>query len=72
MTFPVIIDSKKTKKDDGDNLQKQGNNGELNPHVSGVGRHPKDNTGYLAQTPIKVFFFRVVLCRAREESGVWF
>lgn len=50
MTFPVIIDSKYSEKNDGDNLQNQGNDGELKPHVGGVGRHPEGNTGYLSQT----------------------
>lgn len=50
MTFPVIIGHKHSKQDDGDNLQDQGQDGELQPHVGGVRRHPESNSGYLSQS----------------------
>lgn len=50
MTFPVVIDNKYSKQDDGDNLQSQSNDGELKPHVGGIGRHTQGNTGYLSQS----------------------
>lgn len=49
-TFPVIIDHEHTIQDDGDNLQTQGHDGELEPHVGGVRRHPETNSGYLSQS----------------------
>lgn len=37
--FPVIVDHKHGEQDDGNKLQGQGHDGELQPHVGGVGRH---------------------------------
>lgn len=37
--FPIIVHHKHSKEDDGEKLQGQGHNGELQPHVGGVGRH---------------------------------
>lgn len=42
VTFPVIIVHKDSKQDDGDNLQNQGHDGELQPHVGGVCWHPDE------------------------------
>lgn len=39
--LPVVIDHKHREQDDGNNLQNQGQNGELEPHVGGVRRHPE-------------------------------
>lgn len=76
MTFPVIVDNKYSKQDDGDNLQSQGHDGELQPHAGGVRRHPETNTGYLKQSDTHTHthphsaclalprsFLRVVLCK---------
>lgn len=49
MTFPIIIDHKQCKEDDGDYLQNQGHDGELQPHVGGVRRHPRTDSAYLLQ-----------------------
>lgn len=48
MFFPIIVDNKQSEEDDGDNLQSQGHNGELEPHVGGVGRHPETSGAYLS------------------------
>lgn len=48
MFFPIIVDNKQSEEDDGDNLQSQGHNGELEPHVGGVGRHPETSAAYLS------------------------
>lgn len=37
--FPIIVHHKHSKQDDGNKLQNQGQDGELQPHVGGVGRH---------------------------------
>lgn len=37
--FPIIVHHKHSKQDDGEKLQGQGHDGELQPHVGGVGRH---------------------------------
>lgn len=50
VAFPIIIDGKYSKQDDGDNLQSQGHDGELQPHVGSVCRHPENNTAYLSQS----------------------
>lgn len=44
VTLPIIVSNKNCKQDDGDNLQSQGHNGELQPHVGGVRRHPETNS----------------------------
>lgn len=87
MFFPIIVDGKQSEEDDGDNLQSQGHNGELEPHVGGVGRHPETSAAYLSASETHslavyplfascVFWFcflsRVVPCEGREESDVWF
>lgn len=43
--LPVIVDDEQGEQDDGDNLQGQGQDGELEPHVGGVGRHPATGVG---------------------------
>lgn len=50
VTFPVIIVHKDSKQDDGDNLQNQGHDWELHPHVGGVCWHPETNSSYLSQS----------------------
>lgn len=40
VTFAIIIGAEHCKQNDGDNLQSQGQDGELEPHVGGVRRHP--------------------------------
>lgn len=37
--FPIVVHHKHSKQDDGEELQGQGQDGELQPHVGGVGRH---------------------------------
>lgn len=44
MTFPIIVDGEQRVQDDGDNLQNQGQDGELQPHVGGVHRHPQSGS----------------------------
>lgn len=41
--FAIVVDRKHSKQYDGDNLQKQGHDGELEPHVGSVCRHPETN-----------------------------
>lgn len=87
VTFPVIVDHEHSKQDDGDNLQNQGQDGELHPHVGGICRHPETSFCYLSQSvththihthqlclsiPPYQSFLGVVLCEGREESVVWF
>lgn len=43
--LPVVVDDEQGEQDDGDNLQGQGQDGELEPHVGGVGRHPATGVG---------------------------
>lgn len=68
-TFPIIVDGEQRVQDDGDNLQNQGQDGELQPHVGGVRRHP--------QTDSDPSLF-VCLCsgdelwKNGEESDDWF
>lgn len=69
VTFAIIVDRKHRKQYDGDNLQSQGYNGELEPHVGGICRHPETNSGYLlhsvtrAYTPVTHSLARSVLQR---------
>lgn len=46
--LPIVVDGEQGEQDDGDNLQGQGQDGELEPHVGGVGRHPAAGVAYLA------------------------
>lgn len=75
ITFPIIIVHKHCKQDDGDNLQNQGHDGELHPHVGGVRRHPETNSGVSRSPSLCLTVPRyqpclgVVLCEGREESG---
>lgn len=72
VAFPIIVDDKYSKQDDGDNLQSQGHDGELQPHVGSVCRHPENNTGYLSQSdthtpnlpvrPARWLFFERLCC----------
>lgn len=87
MFFPIIVDNKQSEEDDGDNLQSQGHDGELEPHVGRVGRHPETSAAYFSPShthslPVYplcascfcffVFLSRVAPCEGREESDVWF
>lgn len=55
VTFPIIIGHKHSKQDDDDNLQSQGYNGKLHPHVGGVRRHPETGCGSPSQSPYRLF-----------------
>lgn len=54
----VVVDDEQGKQDDGDNLQGQGQDGELEPHVGGVGRHPSTGVSLsLAPLALSAPFF---------------
>lgn len=61
VTFPIIIGHKHSVQNDGDNLQNQGQDGELQPHVGGIRRHPGSSylSAALSVCPSLCHFFFV-------------
>lgn len=80
VVFPIIVDHKHRIQDDGEHLQNQGQDGELQPHVGGVSRHPQTNSAYLSAALSEsvppclsvCLYLGVELCKKGEESHVWF
>lgn len=46
--LPIAVDGEQGEQDDGDNLQSQGQDGELEPHVGGVSRHPVTSVAFFS------------------------